>query len=235
MCSVLKDQWFYRNSVPEIIITDNGSVFTSKVFKDLLDHFRIKHWLNSRYHSQANPVERVNRTINSAIRTYVREDQRMWDTKLSEIEMILNTSKHTSTGFTPYFITHGTELSETGNDHRLSRHHQETSEGEREEQRKQNFTKIYDIVKNNLNKAHESSTKHYNLRSRRFSKAFSVGQLVYRKNMKPSSAVENYNAKYGQQYLPCKVKAKVGSSSYDLEDLTGKPLGIWPAIHLKPG
>ncbi|XP_062703819.1 uncharacterized protein LOC134286251 [Aedes albopictus] len=186
-------------------------------------------------HLLANPVERVNRTINSAIRTYVREDQRLWDTKLPEIEMILNTSKHTSTGFTPYFITHGSELSESGNDHRLSRHDETPSEEEREKERKENFTRIYEIVKNNLIKAHESSTKHYNLRSRRFSKSFSVGQLVYRKNMKPSSAAENYNSKYGPQYLPCKVKAKVGSSSYDLEDLAGKALGIWPAIHLKPG
>lgn len=235
MCGVLKDQWFYRNSVPEIIITDNGSVFTSKVFKDLLDRFKITHWLNSRYHSQANPVERVNRTINTAIRTYVREDQRMWDTKIPEIEMILNTTKHTSTGFTPYYITHGTELSETGSDHRLLRHNQPLSDEEQEERRKQTFSKIFELVQINLAKAHESSSKHYNLRSRRFAKSFSVGQLVYRRNMKPSNAAENYNSKYGPQFLPCKVKAKIGSSSYDLEDLTGKPLGIWPAMHLKPG
>lgn len=149
--------------------------------------------------------------------------------------MILNTTKHTSTGLTPYFITHGTELSEVGNDHRLFRHDQTLSDNELEERRKQTFSQIYDLVKANLEKAHKSSTQHYNLRSRRFSKSFSVGQLVYRKNMKPSSAADNYNSKYGQQYLPCKVKAKIGSSSYDLEDLTGKPLGVWPAIHLKPG
>lgn len=235
MCGVLKEQWFYRNSVPEIIITDNGSTFIAKVFKDLLDQFGITHWLNSRYHSQANPVERVNRTINTAIRTYVREDQRLWDTKIAEIELILNTTKHTSTGFTPYFITHGFELSEKGEDHRLLRHDQLLSDDEREERRKQTLSKIYDIVKSKLAKAHESSTKHYNLRSRRFAKSFSVGQLVFRRNMKQSSAADNYNSKYGPQYLPCKVKAKIGTSSYDLEDLTGKSLGVWPAIHLKPG
>src|SRR5450759_1144193 len=122
MCVILKNQWFYRNSVPETIITDNGSTFVSKAFKELLDHFKITHWLNSRYHSQSNPVERVNRTINAAIRTYVQEDQRIWDTKIPEIEQMLNTSVHSSTGFTPYYITHGQELSELGSDHRLVRH-----------------------------------------------------------------------------------------------------------------
>lgn len=97
------------------------------------------------------------------------------------------------------------------------------------------FTKIHEIVRKNLEKSHDVSRNRYNLRTRMFAKSFAVGQLVYRKNMKQSSAVENYNAKLGRQYLPCRVKAKIGSSSYELEDLRGKNLGIWPAVHLKPG
>lgn len=235
MCVILKNQWFYRNSVPEIIITDNGSSFVSKEFKELIDHFKITHWLNSRYHSQSNPVERVNRSINAAVRSYVQEDQRIWDSKIPEVELMLNTSVHSSTGFTPYFITHGQELAEQGSDHRLSRHGEELSAEDREERRKQMFTKIHEIVRKNLEKSHEVSRDRYNLRNRTFAKSFTVGQLVYRKNMKQSSAAENYNAKLGRQYLPCKVKAKIGSSSYELEDLSGKNLGIWPAVHLKPG
>ncbi|KAL9705361.1 hypothetical protein quinque_008879 [Culex quinquefasciatus] len=68
-----------------------------------------------------------------------------------------------------------------------------------------------------------------------FAKSFVDGQLVYRRNMKQSNAAERYNAKYGPQFLPCRIKAKHGSSSYELEDLNGKNLGIWPAAHLKPG
>ncbi|XP_058816375.1 uncharacterized protein LOC131679659 [Topomyia yanbarensis] len=235
MCAILKDQWFLRNSVPEVIITDNGSSFISKEFKELLDRFKVAHWLNSRYHSQANPVERVNRTINAAIRTYVREDQRLWDTRVSEIEMVLNTSVHSSTGFTPYFINHGHEYSEVGTDHLLTRLDVKLTSEEMEERRSKMFERIYDLVRKNLAKAHNASQQRYNLRHRKFAQAFVEGQLIYRRNMKPSSAAQNYNAKYGQQFLPCRVKAKIGSSSYELEDLNGKSLGIWPAVHLKPG
>ncbi|KXJ84431.1 hypothetical protein RP20_CCG008950 [Aedes albopictus] len=235
MCKILRDQWFYRNSVPEVVISDNGSTFTSNEFKNLLDQYGVTHWLNSRYHSQANPVERVNRTINAAIRTYAKDDQRSWDLKIPEIEVILNTTIHSSTGFTSYYITHGQELSEKGSDHKLYRHGEAMSEAELVERRKQMFEKIYEIVQKNLSKAHEASQNHYNLRHRRFAKAFSPGQLVYRRNMKPSSAADHYNAKYAAQFLPCKVKSKIGNSSYDLEDLSGKPLGVWPAAHLKPG
>lgn len=94
---------------------------------------------------------------------------------------------------------------------------------------------VYDVVAKNLAKAHRTSNANYNLRHRKFAKAFVPGQLIYRRNMKLSSAAENYNAKYGRQFLPCRVKIKHGSSSYELEDLTGKNIGIWPAVHLKPG
>ena len=180
-------------------------------------------------------MERVNRTINTAIRSYVKQDQRLWDTKLPEIELMLNTTIHSATGFTPYFITHGHELSERGSDYQLMRHNENLTEEEKESRRKEMFTKMYEIVRRNLEKASESSRHNYNLRSRKFAKSFQVGQLVYRKNMKQSNAIEHYNSKYGPQYLPCRIRATKGSSSYELEDLDGKNLGVWPAVHLKPG
>lgn len=235
LCIVLKDLWFHKNSVPQVIISDNASCFTSREFKNLLDRFGIVHWLNSRYHSQANPVERVNRTVNAAIRTYVRDDQRLWDTRLAELETILNTSTHSSTKLTPYFVTHGHEMFIKGEDHQLVANQEPLPEETMEKNRKKLFGEIYDQVKGNLTKANEVCRKQYNLRHRRFPNSFTPGQLVYRKNMRLSSAVDNYNAKYGPQYLPCKVKAKIGTSSYDLEGLDGKALGVWPAAHLKPG
>lgn len=235
LCTILKDQWFLKNSVPEIIITDNATCFVSKDFKQVLDQYKIVHWLNSRYHSQANPVERVNRTVNAAIRSYVKEDQRLWDTRTTEIEMILNTSIHSSTGYTPYFVTHGHEHAEFGIDHQLIRHQNTLSDVELEERRKAQFPRIYEMVQRNLAKSHEASRHNYNLRHRHFASAFRPGQLIYRRNMKQSNAGESYNAKYGPQYLPCKIKKKIGSSSYELLSLDGKALGIWPAKHLKPG
>lgn len=235
LCRILKEHWFARYSTPEIIISDNASVFLSREFKSLLERFHIKHWLNTKYHSQANPVERVNRTINAAIRTYVRQDQRDWDTRLSEIETILNTSKHSSTALTPFFIVHGHEAFLRGTDHKWFGSENEPSSEEQEENRENLFTRIYDLVKTNLQKAHESGEARYNLRHRKYSKAFQVGQLVYYRNMKQSNAAEAYCAKYGPLYLPAKVKACVGSSSYEIEDLDGKNLGLWSAAHLKPG
>ncbi|XP_055613075.1 uncharacterized protein LOC129759617 [Uranotaenia lowii] len=133
----------------------------------------------------ANPVERVNRTINAAIRTYVKEDQRLWDTKIAEIEMILNTSIHSPTGLTPYFIIHGHEYAELGLDYRLARHDEMLSSEQYEERRKALFTDIYELVKKNLAKAYASSKRTYDLRLRP-AKPFVQGQLVSKTSIFPS-------------------------------------------------
>ncbi|KAL9705736.1 hypothetical protein quinque_009254 [Culex quinquefasciatus] len=106
-------------------------------------------------------------------------------------------------------------MSEVGTDHKLFRHGENLTAEQLEDRRKERFQEIYRIVVKNLEKAHETSRNTYNLRHRQFAKS--------------------YNAKYGPQFLPCRIKAKHGSSSYELEDLNGKNLGIWPAAHLKPG
>ncbi|XP_055604681.1 uncharacterized protein LOC129752916 [Uranotaenia lowii] len=231
LCTHLRDQWFFRFSTPESLISDNASVFLSREFKDFLEQFGVRHWLSSRYHSQANPVERVNRTINAAIRTYVREDQRLWDSRISEIETVLNTTRHSATEFTPYFVIHGHEAFAKGSDHQWFGSNDETIPDQRIEHQKQIFDKIYDLVKTNLTKAHESAKHRYNLRHRRSAKPFEVGQLVYKRNTKQSSAAEGYNAKYGPVYLPARIKKRIGTSSYELEGTDGKSLGAgWAAL-----
>lgn len=158
-----------------------------------------------------------------------------WDEKISEIETILNTSLHSATELTPFFTTHGYEMTLKGSDHRLGESDEIISPEERSVQQTELYGKICDLVKSNLGKAHKEGQKRYELRHRNFSKALEVGQLVYRRNMRMSNAIDHYNAKYGPLFLPARVTKKLGSSSYELEDLDGKSLGVWPAAHLKPG
>ena len=107
---IVESLWLRLFGTPEVVITDNATTFVGKEFKGLLKCWNIQHWLNSRHHSQANPVERVNRTINACLRTYMQEDQRLWDTRIAEVEEMLNTTIHSSTGYTPYRILYGHEM-----------------------------------------------------------------------------------------------------------------------------
>lgn len=234
LCKTIRECWFLKNSIPEIVLTDNATTFLSKEFKALLQQYNVKHWTTSRHHSQGNPVERLNRSINAAIRTYCQKDQRGWDTKIADIEHVFNNTVHSATGFTPFFVTRNHEIAISGEDHLRMRRKEEYEPEERTNQQKKISGEIYDLVSKNLLKAYTSSAQRYNLRKRARPEDLKVGQNVYRRNFKQSNAGEYYNAKLAPMYLPCRVVAKHGSSSYELEDSDGKNLGVWPAEHIKP-
>lgn len=232
VCKIVEDIWIRRYGTPEVVISDNATTFTGKEFQYLLAERGIRHWPNARHHSQANPVERANRTINACLRTYMQTDQRIWDTRVGDIEEMMNTTVHASTGFTPYRILYGHEKVVKGEEHRRERDEGELSVEAREEYRKEVGGKLLEKVKENLQKTDEKSRKVYNLRHKKFAPAYRVGQKVFKRNFRQSSAVEHYNAKYGPLYTPCIIIAKRGSSSYEVADEAGRSLGVFSANDL---
>lgn len=235
VCRIVEDCWLRRFGTPEVIISDNATTFVGKEFQALLTRRGIQHWPNTRHHSQANPVERTNRTINACLRTYMETDQRLWDTKIAEVEEMLNTTIHASTGLSPYRILYGHEKITKGAEHRLEREDREVTVEERDDVRRTLNEKVFKIVQENLRKSHEKNQKTYNLRHKKFCPTYHIGQKVYKRNFKLSSAADRYNAKYGPVYTPCVIVAKRGSSSYEVADDSGKFLGVFSAADLRPG
>lgn len=90
------------------------------------------------------------------------------------------------------------------------------------------------MVVKNLQKQYSKNSQYYNLRRKNVAPVYSVGQKVYKRNFKQSSAIDKFNAKLAPSYIPCTVVARVGTSSYELSDETGKPLGIFSSADLKP-
>lgn len=77
VCDVLEKQVFLNYNVPEVVIADNGPQFISNDFKNVMSKYGIqKLWYNSRYHPQNNFTERTNKTIGSAIRSYIIDNHR---------------------------------------------------------------------------------------------------------------------------------------------------------------
>ena len=78
------------------------------------------------------------------------------------------------------------------------------------------------------------SKHNYNLRFKQSAPIYAVGQQVYRRSFTQSSAGEQFYAKLGPAYIPCRIISKRGKNSYELEDESGKNLGISSASDLKP-
>ncbi|UYV75780.1 hypothetical protein LAZ67_13001327, partial [Cordylochernes scorpioides] len=95
--------------LPDKIISDRGSCFTSRQFEEFCRGKGIHHTLNSTKHPQGNGmVERVNRTVLSTIATSIEDPRRKdWDLKIKEVERDLNNAVNKTTNKTPFETLHG--------------------------------------------------------------------------------------------------------------------------------
>lgn len=93
--------------IQERIISDRGTCFTSRAFQEFCREQEIAHTLNSTRHPQTNgQVERANRTILPLL-SMSTTDQRRWDTRVKDVELLLNTAVNKTTSKTPYEALHG--------------------------------------------------------------------------------------------------------------------------------
>jgi transposase InsO family protein len=223
---------FYTKGVPETIITDNGKQFISREFRDCLDRFSVKHWLNPSYHPQVNPSERVNKVIVSALKSFTGPDQTLWDQNIKKIETAIQTSVHDSTGFTPFFINHGREMPLSGSEHKILREIGKIDPVEAEKTRIDRFGKLNEQIKTNLKKAYETQSKYYNLRTRP-QKKFAVGSVVWVKNHQQSKKANKYMAKLGPRFIKGVISDVKGQDTYEISGPKGKRMGIFHACDLK--
>ncbi|KMQ93144.1 gypsy retrotransposon integrase-like protein 1-like protein [Lasius niger] len=71
-----------RHGRPDVVLSDNGTQFTSTAFTQRLAEFGIKHRITPVYTPQCNPVERTNCTVKTMISQYVEDDHKNWDEHL---------------------------------------------------------------------------------------------------------------------------------------------------------
>lgn len=237
ICSYLEKEVFLKFGVPQFIICDNGTQFAGKMFKNLTDKYEVqKIWFNARYHPQCNYVERINRTIGVAIRSYLKDKHTGWDKNLPEIQYAINSAVHEATSFTPSFLVFGRlvpitgryygNVENTGNFCLLPRDRADYLENLKP------LSEIFEKVKANLSKAYGRSAQTYNLRRRDVS--FSIGEKVWKRNRVLSDAANQFSAKLAPRYVLCKVVEKISRLVYRLQHLDGSDAGKWHVQDLKP-
>jgi transposase InsO family protein len=224
LCDFLEYDVFLTYGVPQHIISDNGSQFTSKQFQSLLRKYDINHMPNARYHSQFNPAERVNGMIGSSIRCQLGPDHRKWDQNLKKITYAINTSVNAVTKVTPHYLNFGKELKISGDEYRQK----DSSDVEKYAKEKvEDLRKAKDFVVKQMQDSHERTKKRYDLRTREVT--YKPGDVVWRTNFQLSDASKDYCAKLGKRRVKCIVIRKVGTSCYELSNFSGKSLGIFHA------
>ena len=106
----LFDKFICQHGIPESIHSDQGRQFESQVMATLCEKLNISKTRTTPYHPQSDGmVERHNRTLKREIGKRLSSAQSEWDLHLNQCQFTYNTTHHSTTGFTPFFLVHGRE------------------------------------------------------------------------------------------------------------------------------
>lgn len=89
--------------MPKEVVSDRGTQFNNEFMNHVFNMAGVKRNLTSAYHPQSNgQVERVNSTIEGALRSCVQKNQKDWDRHLGMIEFALNNHPNATSGESPF-------------------------------------------------------------------------------------------------------------------------------------
>lgn len=102
------DQFFSRVGIPDEIITDQGTNFTSRLMKLLHKQLGISPIQTSPYHPQTDGlVERFNQTLKNMLRKFVSDTGKDGDKWLPFLLFAYREVPQASTGFSPFELVYG--------------------------------------------------------------------------------------------------------------------------------
>lgn len=232
----LENRVFLEFGIPERLIVDNGKQFAqSNDVKKLLKNYGVKKmWSNCLYHPQSNFTERHNKTIGAALRSYVTDNHKEWDSHMPEIAVALKTAVNAVTGYSPFFLNHAREFVFHSSDYKLSEVDEESPIIEPYSRRSAFIDKFLEIsskIHMKMHKSYIKNKKYYDLQ--RSPATFEVGDHVFLRNHVKSDAAKCFSKKLAPRYVPGKITKMISPIAFEISSLEGKFLGKWHVQDLR--
>lgn len=101
------NELYFKHSLAEIICSDNGANFNSKLIKKFYTLLKVKQINTTIYRPQSTQSERVHYTIKTAFKSFLEKSLRNWDDLIGFSTAHYNFSVHESTNYSPFEIIYG--------------------------------------------------------------------------------------------------------------------------------
>ena len=104
----LWEKYFVYYGFPEMIISDQGRNFESKLIAELCEMSGVKKLCTTPYHPQSNgSCKQFNSTLINMLGTLPKEKKANWKDQLATLVHVYNCTRSTATGFCPYYLMYG--------------------------------------------------------------------------------------------------------------------------------
>lgn len=174
LCKFVNDEIISRHGIPEEIITDRGSQFTSQMFGTMLRNYGIKHILIPTAHAASNGlIEKFNGTLKKMIICYINNQQDNWVDFLQDVVFSYNTAVQHTTGYSPFKLLYNREP-KLIIDTKINFRRQDNLLSQRE--RDISSRRVKEIVENRVQVQQRRQKKEYDKRHRK--ETFNLGDYV---------------------------------------------------------
>ena len=100
-----------HHGLPSAIVSDRGPQFVSHIWKRICELLNITRRLSTAFHPETDgATERANQVLEHYLRCYTTYLQDNWASLLPVAMLAINNRNATSTGISPFFLTHGYDV-----------------------------------------------------------------------------------------------------------------------------
>lgn len=108
LAEIVLSRIILQHGVPRAIISDRDPRFTGHMWKALWKMLSTDLNMSTAYHPESDgQTERMNRTLEEMLRSYVNDKGSDWDRHLVTAELAYNTAVQDSTGYSPFRLSYG--------------------------------------------------------------------------------------------------------------------------------
>ena len=215
----LVDEIFCRFSPPEQLHSDQGRQFESDLVKEICELLQIRKTRTTPYHPQCNGmVERFNRTLLDMLSTAVGNHQADWQQHIRKLCLAYNSSVHSSTGFTPFFLMFGRQAKLPIDLMYGTNQMEPNTTSEYARCLKDTLQEAYALVRERCQAEHKRQKELYDQKVH--GKPFSPGELVW---LHSTAVPRGRSRKLHHPWKgPFKVMERLGETTYKIKNLQGR-------------
>ena len=205
---VLLEEVILKFGSPNQILTDNGSHFTAELFNQITSLCGVCHVFTTPYNPQSNGVcERFNATMCDSLASICNTKRTNWNEQLSKITFSYNTTRHTTTRFTPFEMMFG-RLCKLPFD--LPKKTTIVEPNQYVKELQEYLTSINHIARTSIEQMQMKSKQRYN--AHRTNELYSIGQFIYVRKV-------GFNHKLNPKYVgPYQIIQQLNDSVYRVQN-----------------